>query len=318
MTIVPMSEDKASSLFPGQVLLELFRHGLDPRREYTLRAGSLLTMAKCLAQAMRYPHWTREWLAFLKTFARAEDLPPAPLELVLKPLGTYAVHGLSVREHVAMLRGHYLFAARTMPRRLLLSLWADAGVELGYLRGKSGKIYRLKLDPARHCGKEGEYSLVFEDVEDGFVLARLTFLLTPQNGEALEPVALIGGLQGPSTIVGADWKDRKERIVSATRDLSGLRPKMVVFIALSAFAAACGVTSLHAVSNRTHIINADARYQRKRLRADYDGFWIERQGISDGFGFRMPLDLASKSERAAYKQQRASVVTLVDHLFAAS
>jgi len=314
MTIVPMSENKASLLLPGQVLLELLYHGLGRGREYTLRAGSLLSTTICLAQAMRNPHLTREWLDFLEVFARTEGLPPALPELVLKPLGTYAVHGLSVSEHVAMLRSHYLLAARMIPRSLLSSLWTDATVELGYLQGKSNKIYRLTLDPARHCGKEGEYSLMLSDAEDGFVLARLTFLLAPTNDGTLEHVTLIGGLQGPPTCIGAD---RKGRIVSATRDLSGLRPKMAVFIAVSAFSAACGVTSLHGVSNQTHIINADAHYQRKRLRADYDGFWIERQGISGGFGFRMPLDLASKSERIAYNRQRAGVVTLVNHFFAA-
>ena len=38
----------------------------------------------------------------------------------------------------------------------------------------------------------------------------------------------------------------------------GLRPKMAVFAAASAYAAATGSQSLYAVSNLTHTINADA------------------------------------------------------------
>ena len=297
-------------MLPGQFLIQLLRNELSPRHE--LRAGSLLRAINCFVRAMRNPHLTREWLDFLETFARAHDLPPARPEIVMKPLGNFAIHGLNVHERVALLRSHYALSAKAIPRRLLSSLWGDASVDLGDLCGKSGKTYRLTLDPARHCFKEGEYSLTLTDAMDGVVLAKLTFVLTHLSGKTPERVALIGGLQGPSTCFDMD---RKGRIVSATRDLSGLRPKMAVFVALSAFAAASGATSLRAVSNRTHTINADASYQRKRLRADYDAFWIERRGVPDAFGFKLPLDLAPKLERTARNEQRAQVVTLVESQF---
>ena len=88
---------------------------------------------------------------------------------------------------------------------------------------------------------------------------------------------------------------------------------MAVFIAASAFAAACGVTSLRAVSNRTHTINADALYQRKKLHADYDAFWIERDGAPADWGFKVPLDVP-KLDRASRNGQRADIAMFVTRL----
>ena len=88
---------------------------------------------------------------------------------------------------------------------------------------------------------------------------------------------------------------------------------MAVFIVASAFAAACGATSLRAVSNRTHTINADARYQRRKLHADYDAFWIERGGAPTDWGFKIPLD-APTPHRACRNEQRVQIASLVNRL----
>jgi hypothetical protein len=105
------------------------------------------------------------------------------------------------------------------------------------------------------------------DMADGLELARLTFSLITLSGSG-ERTLLIGSLQGPSSHSGAG-ASTKTRIVAATRALSGLRPKMAVFAAASAYVAATGSQSLYAVSNLTHTINADAQYQRRKMHADY-------------------------------------------------
>ncbi|WP_159731449.1 DUF535 family protein [Methylosinus sp. Ce-a6] len=84
--------------------------------------------------------------------------------------------------------------------------------------------------------KEGEFSLTLSDAADGLELAKLTFVVIGQQGVGT-PIVLIGGLQGPSSHCGPHTK---ARIVQATRALSGLRPKMVVSIAASAFARTIG------------------------------------------------------------------------------
>ena len=270
-----------------------------------LRAGLFFVMA------LRDSRSVGAWLMFLSAFERARGLAPARPETIAKPLGNYAVYRLTVSERVAMLRSHYSLTAMTLPATVLSTLWSDSSVELGYLHGKRGQRYHLTLDPARYCYKEGELSFTLTDIAEGLELAKLTFSLITLSGGG-EPALLIGGLQGPSSHCS---DGAKARIVAATRALSGLRPKMAVFAAASAFAIATGSQSLHAVSNRTHTINADAQYQRRRMHADYDAFWIERGGTSDDLGFKMPLKSAPRSQCARRNEQRAQVAMLVYRMF---
>jgi uncharacterized protein len=274
-------------------------------KDSPLRAGIFFI------RALRDPRSAGAWLMFLSAFEHTCGLTPAPIETVTKPIGNYAVYRLPVSKRVAMLRSHYRISAMTLPEPVLSSLWSGSSVELGYLHGKRGQRYRLTLDPAGYCYKEGEFSFALTDAADGLELAKLTFLLVTLS-ESGERALLIGGLQGPSSHcrVGA-----KARIVAATRALSGLRPKMAVFAAASAFATATGSQSLHAVSNRTHTINADAWYQRRKMHADYDAFWIERGGTSDDLGFTMPLQVAPRSSCIHRNEQRNQVALLVNRLF---
>jgi uncharacterized protein VirK/YbjX len=262
-------------------------------------------------RALRDPRSAGAWLMFLSTFERMRGLAPAPLETFAKPLGNYAVYRLAISERVSMLRSHYSLVAMTLPAAALSTIWSDSSIELGHLQGKRGSRYRLTLDPARYCYKEGELSFSLTDEADGLELARLTFLIINLSGSG-ERALLIGGLQGPSSHAGAG---AKIRIVAATRALSGLRPKMAVFAAAYAFARATGSESLRAVSNRTHTINADAGYQRRKMHADYDAFWIERGGTSDELGFRIPLNIGPRSQNSRRNEQRAQVAMLVYRLF---
>ena len=277
-----------------------------------LATGSLIGAMFFLARALRDPRSAGAWLMFLSAFERTRALAPAPLQTFAKPFGNYAVHRLSMSERVAMLRSHYNLTAMTLPATALAAIWSDSSVELGTLQGKRGQSYRLTLDPARYCYKEGELSFSLTDEADGLELARLTFLITTLGGG--ERALLIGGLQGPSSHAGAG-AGAKVRIVAATRALSGLRPKMAVFAAASAFARATGSESLRAVSNLTHTINADAGYQRRKMHADYDAFWIERGGVSDKLGFRLPLNMGPRSQTPRRNEQRAQVAMLVYRLF---
>lgn len=263
-------------------------------------------------KAVRDPHSVGLWLIFLSTFERTHGLGQAGFDTIAKPLGNYAVYKLSTTRRVEMLRSHYQRFAMTVPPAVLSILWTGGSMDLGYLEGKCGQKYRLTLGPARHCHKEGEFSFTLADQEDGLELARLTFLLMTL-GTRDETSLLIGGLQGPHP--AASCANAKTRIVSATRALSGLRPKMAVFAAVSIFASATGTQSLRAVSNRTHTINADAYYQRRRMHADYDAFWRERGGTYDLLGFSIPLDITPTSKKPCRNEHRARIATLVNRLF---
>ena len=135
-------------------------------------SGSIMGAVFFFARALRDPRSAGAWLTFLSAFERTRALAPAPLQTFAKPFGNYAVHGLSTSERVAMLRSHYNLTAMTLPATALAAIWSDCSVELGTLRGKRGQSYRLTLDPARYCYKEGELSFSLTDEADGLELAR--------------------------------------------------------------------------------------------------------------------------------------------------
>jgi uncharacterized protein VirK/YbjX len=270
-------------------------------------ANSPLRAGFFMARALRDSDSARTWLTFLDAFERIHHLPPARAEMVAKPLGNYAIYGLSVSERADILRFHYKLAAMKLPMTVLSRIWSGSSIELGYLHGKRRQSYRLSLTPAGYCHKEGEFGFALSDMADGLELARLTFVLRELNC-GTKHVLLIGGLQGPSSHCGPG---AKKRIVAATRALYGLRPKMAVFAAARAFAIATGSHGLHAVSNHTHTINADAWYQRRRMHADYDAFWIERGGTPNDSGFDLPIHAAPKARCPRRSELRTRVESLV-------
>ncbi|BDV36413.1 hypothetical protein SS37A_39430 (plasmid) [Methylocystis iwaonis] len=249
------------------------------------------------------------WLNFLEYLKDKHPFGAAPTQCIRKPFFNYAMYRLSHSQRVSILRDHYSLICDAIPSLIAVS-WGVCSAELGLLCGKNGEIYRLSLRSAEYCYKEGELSFVLTDTADGLELATLTFVLG--NGDEGAPSVLIGGLQGPSSHCGPD---AKARIVKATRALWGLRPKMAVFLAAAAFARALGARQIHAVSNDTHSINADAWWQRRRMRADYDAFWLERGGLRAREGFVLPVISATKSQNKRREEQRAHIDELVGRLF---
>lgn len=280
--------------------------GLSP-----LNPGSILDKGIRIFSALLELPSAVYWVRFLADLGRQHKLPVAPLDTVAKPFRTFAVHGLSVKQRCSLLRAHYKIIAGSLSPRVFSALWAGARIPVGSLCGRNKSKYHIVLEPAAHCGREGEYSFTLI-AQDGFELAKLTFILTNSFDVSGETQLLIGGLQGPSSFFGGG---SKERVIKATRELSGLRPKMAVFVAAAAFGKWAGATSLLAVSNRTHTINCDAWYQRRRLVADYDKFWIERGGASTRWGFKMPMNLDPRSNCPARNKQRRRVAECVSDLF---
>ncbi len=210
-----------------------------------------------------------------------------------------------------MLKTHYSLAAAVLPPIGVIRALKGNGVVVGHFAGRSQKRYQLAITSAHHHEKEGELSFCLSDAEDGFELASLTFVLADPSPGASKPAFFIGGLQGPSSFYRIN---RKARIVAATRDLRGLRPKMAVFIAASALAASIEAETLLGVANDFHIINADAWYQRRKLRASYDAFWLERGGQPARFGFEIPIQRADQRAQGRPDNPRTVAAALVRRL----
>jgi uncharacterized protein VirK/YbjX len=277
-----------------------------------LRPGSILDTGVVLVNAMSDLPSAVAWLRFLAELERKHNLPPSPFELIAKPLQSYAAHRLTVKQRCSLLRAHYTLAGQALPPWAFGALWTGSRIPMGSLSGRKGGKYHLVLESSSYCRREGEYSVTLI-AEDGFELAKLTFMLTKGVDGDGDAQLFIGGLQGATAFFGSGGK---ERVIAATRDLSGLRPKMAVFVAASRFAALAGASSLFAVSNRTHAINAEAWYQRRKLVADYDAFWVERGGVATGGGFAIPLNAEPRAAScAARNAQRRRAADLVDEFF---
>ncbi len=280
-------------------------------KQRPLRIGSILDKAIRFSNAASDPCSAASWVRFLASTEREYSLPAASLDKVLKPFGTFAVHRLSIRQRCELLRAHYMVAIKALPARTFAALWAESRIRLGSLQGRKGDKYHLFLASSEHCAREGEYSFILTAV-DGFELARLTFTLVSGFDGDVGTQVLIGGLQGATSFFG---EGGKARVISATRDLSGLRPKMAVFVAASAFGLCVGASNLVGVANDRHSINSDAWYQRRRMVADYNAFWTERGGVPVDWGFKMPLNLEPRSSCPARNNQRRLVSGLVFGLF---
>lgn len=302
--VKPCQNGRLSGGVVQEAMRTIWRHVcVIAANESTFQAGIFFLS---LLQDMRA---AAAWLNFLEDFKDKHPFGAAPTQCIRKPFFNYAMYRLSRAQRVSLLRDHYSLICDAIPSLIGVS-WGICSAELGLLCGKNGEIYRLSLRPAENCYKEGELSFVLSDAADGLELAKLTFVLGKEDDGA--PCVLIGGLQGPSSHCGPD---AKARIVRATRALWGLRPKMVVFLAAAAFARAVGAQRIHAVSNDTHSINADAWWQRRRMRADYDAFWLERGGLRATEGFVLPVRLATKSQNKRREEQRAHIDELVVRLF---
>lgn len=145
-----------------------------------------------------------------------------------------------------------------------------------------GVLFDLWLGSSMPFGQKQEGELtVWLSNADGISLARMAFSFgLDADGRS---ILLIGGLQGLPA--GAD----KKIIVSATRTLSGLRPKDAVFVAVQAVAKALNIERVAAVSSRSHVLAAEWFMSDSVISRDYDGFWKERGGLPLAhIGFTLP------------------------------
>lgn len=119
---------------------------------------------------------------------------------------------------------------------------------------------------------------------------------------------IIGGLQGSPSYTS------KHLIITATRDLFGMRPKQCVLETVQYIAHAAKCEAIFGISNANHAISGAAfRFLRHKVYADYDAFWRERGGklTADGL-YELPLldPAAPKSTSSKGKTAVRSSITL--------
>ena len=244
-------------------------------------------MRRFWLRALLAPYVALSWRAYALSLYRsyAGKFPSA--RVLSKPLHGYLRRGIGPAARLRLLVEHYrLFEALFEPD-CLRALCAGEEIEIIRLAGRNGSQFRLCLvNPATvHSQREGECTLCLRREGDPTPLCRLTFsLLTIDGALALA----IGGLQGPV-------RGHKGDVVSATRDLRGLRPKDATLLAVRALADSIGA-SVHAVRDALHVhrkLSEDPKF------TSYDAYWLERGAALDGpFGFRFP-PLSSRSKTSS-------------------
>ncbi|MBB4066822.1 DUF535 family protein [Gellertiella hungarica] len=242
---------------------------------------------------------TTRWIAFIEDFSRRLGLGAPPLELVRKAFGAYFTLNHSLEGREALLEEHYRLAAGRLPLDRWKAFFAGESVELGRIAGKKD-AYIVWLRRSDQCGTrhEGEWTGGFESAATGVLLCRITFILA--RDARGQPTVAIGGLQGPGREIP------KTALVTATRDLGGLRPKDAMLLVAAGIARSLGAGEMLAIDNDSHPINYRAKRRRSRMLTDYDDYWRERGGVEGGpFGFVIPAKDPAEAEPGNKRRDEA-------------
>ena len=249
------------------------------------------------------------WLSYLSSQPLLLDYLKLAPRLSQKLHRPYLHRRLGNTAKVAMLQQHYgrMLQLPAHVRSQLLSL---ENLNIASVSGKDEAGFSWVLGHNHYFDKEGELSLQFLDSQQ-VALATLTFTLCQYQGQ---PVALIGGLQGPRKEFGHDC------IRTATKACHGLFPKRLVLEALTVIARELGCQQVLAVCKDSHIYSS-WRY-RKEFQADYDSFWLDigAEKIDNDY-FRIPFpiprkpmeEIASK-KRSEYNRRYALLDEMADKI----
>ncbi len=245
-----------------------------------------------------YFPYSQGWVRFIDGYYGRYVGETAPVELVrTKFLRSFYSRKLSPAARLGKLKAHYQFLEAHFRDPFIRAVLSGTEIRLASMTGKSGGLYDIGLAQHPRYRAEGDLTLFLRRRGEDVALAALTFSFGASRGGSFGPGALrIGGLQGPQ----AD--DGKQRVVDATRDLNGLRPKGAVLSALYDLAAIFGVGDIEAVGMKNHPLN-DGRHA---VFADNDAFWAEQGAqATPGGDFRLPAKLPPRAlETVAAKKRK--------------
>jgi hypothetical protein len=226
----------------------------------------------------------------MAALARLRDLTGVdtiPYDLARKPGQRFLNRSLGQTASVGLLTTHYDRLVAALGCNAVGDLLRGRSLVVAEMVGRSDAIYRFHLSRSLHHSREGELHLSLICPNQDRSLAGMTLVVG--SADPLRPADLwIGGLQGCS---GAD---SKTAVVTATRDLWGLRPKDALVHAAYALADVFHADRLIAVSNAGHARSRGTA--APTWRADYDAFWSELGAarLTDDF-FVLPKAKARRS-----------------------
>jgi uncharacterized protein VirK/YbjX len=238
---------------------------------------------KYLLRGLTHPFLTDAWFELLSHTPLRHLYHRDPL-LLIKLQRPYLHRRLDIYDRWEVVREHY---------RFMLSTWTEAEIRLF---GRPAGIKVLSLAPMkaaalsvrifRHArySREGELTIGLWDEERRLSYANLTFSVL--RGATGGREFFIGGLQANS------GTDERERIVSITRQMHGLRPKAFLVWVLQQMARAWQVQRIQAVRQENHAYLSYGFFKKKSgIAADYNAFWEECGGEGEqDSDYLLPLE----------------------------
>lgn len=277
------------------------RHFLESMQDRTDWRGSRATRGfYALKYAVRSLHWRglhAAWLAFIYDDPRMRAMLVHDPRLVERPQHAYISRGLGTAAGYAIIRSHYEFVLARFPADALRRIYLVGRAPVGTLVLKDGSTIGIELRRPTGRSREGELALYLVDTL-GRALSSIIFTIA-DNGRHL----LLGCLQGAAHELGRD------AVRDLTRQCHGLRPKNLLLSMLLGVGAAIGTERVFGVGNAAHPF-AD---HPGKIKADYDGFWLECGGAASRDGFyelppREPVrDIATvdSKHRSAFRRREA-------------
>ncbi|WP_130619273.1 VirK/YbjX family protein [Dyella amyloliquefaciens] len=272
--------------------LSLFLRSLRQRRDW--RGPFHKRLVAGLKYIARSAHMARRqsaWLGELYGSPRMSALVAHDPRLHERWHHHYINRRLGHARRLAVIRSHYRYAFGNLPRALTEAVYLHGHFNLGTLVLKDGSELLLELRRPLGRSREGELALCLANVQ-GQLLSSATFSIA-DDGHTL----LIGCLQGASAELG------REAVRELTKQSYGLRPKNLLFSLLLAFGSFTGARQVRGVSNLAHPFAGEA----DKIKADYDGFWEECQGVleADGF-FALPVIEPVRDEAQVESKHRSA------------
>lgn len=221
----------------------------------------------------------------------------------------FARKGLSPAGRRQVLERHYAALGARLPAATVRALMSGYRFPLASLVGaRTGREYLITLSREVLSQHQGELSLLVLDPTLPSALTRLHLNLTVDARGRLALV--IAGMQSARP-------EHKARIVEATRDLHGLRPKQAALEAAFALAEALGADQVIATALANHV-SQSKRHWRCKIHADYDGFWSEFAAARDQAGdFILSRTARARSEadvpagkRSQWRRRRGLIESL--------
>ena len=260
------------------------RAGWHSTRSHAL--GAVLTYC---GRSMRRWREHDAWLAFLESPAMA-GITEVDTVLVERYQHRYISKAWTPRQRLQAVRDHYDFALARFPRELFHVLYRERQVRAGQITLRDGGHLSLMVKAPIRRGREGEISLALVD-DTGLQLSYAQFSII-NGGRTI----VIGCLQGAANNAG------REAVRELTRQCHGLRPKNLLLSMVRAVADAFGVDEVLGVGNDRHVFAGIA----DKVKADYDGFWLESGGeIADAGFYRLPPREPARNEADVESKRRS-------------